>query len=183
MNPIDFRGQRSKVKVTMEIYWNKLVKARGCYALRCYIFYRFESSLQLHHTPSLSLTVMFLGISVTHPSPFSRGFCWLSHTLSAVSFQLHSSVAVWHVDWNRHKMWTVLVIDEIMPRCFIYYMYIQVLITYTYCVLFHTCAMKFSLMWMLLIMYFVCLAIHGMCIMADMICLAIWFTIWLTDNA
>ena len=38
MNPIDFRGQRSKVKVTMEIYGNKLVKARGCYALRCYIF-------------------------------------------------------------------------------------------------------------------------------------------------
>ena len=37
MNPIDFRGQRSKVKVTMEIYGNKLVKARGCYALRCYI--------------------------------------------------------------------------------------------------------------------------------------------------
>ena len=36
MNPIDFRGQRSKVKVTMEIYGNKLVKARGCYALRCY---------------------------------------------------------------------------------------------------------------------------------------------------
>ena len=40
MNPIDFRGQRSKVKVTMEIYGNKLVKARGCYALRCYIFNR-----------------------------------------------------------------------------------------------------------------------------------------------
>ena len=38
MNPIDFRGQRSKVKVTMEIYGNKLVKARGCYALRCYIY-------------------------------------------------------------------------------------------------------------------------------------------------
>ena len=25
MNPIDFRGQRSKVKVTMDIYGNKLV--------------------------------------------------------------------------------------------------------------------------------------------------------------
>ena len=42
MNPIDFRGQRSKVKVTMEIYGNKLVKARGCYALRCYIFTSFR---------------------------------------------------------------------------------------------------------------------------------------------
>ena len=52
MNPIDFRGQRSKVKVTMEIYGNKLVKARGCYALRCYIFFYFTVLQQAGRNPT-----------------------------------------------------------------------------------------------------------------------------------
>ena len=59
-DPIDFGGQKSKVKVSMDIYGHKTVNtsetkpfkgeghdgyhwqmwgAQGCYALRCYIFY------------------------------------------------------------------------------------------------------------------------------------------------
>ena len=53
MDPIDFGGYRSKFKVTIDMYGNKLVKitqvkgegheghqmwgTQGCYALRCYI--------------------------------------------------------------------------------------------------------------------------------------------------
>ena len=125
MNPIDFEGQRSKVKVIMDIYGNRLVNtketkplcisssnlakmlnpidlesqfkgeghdgyhwqmwgARGCYALRCYIYY------------------INISMRTCNVFPFTYSAAVASYSLSSILIILDIWCADQMLSWNHH---------------------------------------------------------------------------------